>query len=356
MKEFWIEIDESIPEDEKKRLLQSSATLCDIVLVEESDKDLPKKYGAKKVASTRDADILVLETINNEQISRIKQQRGMVGVRVEITRGLDEEIAIGAVNAGADYVIVNCPDWKVIPLENLVSKIHGRSKLLFVASNVNEAKVALQALELGADGIVLKSRDLTEINQTSKLVKAVESAIELSTAKVTSVKPLGSGARVCVDTCDLMEPGEGILVGCQSSGLFLVQAEVHESEYVESRPFRVNAGPVSLYVLTPMNKTKYLSELKAGDEVVVSNREGRARIVNVGRVKIERRPLMLIEAEGQGRKLKTIVQNAETIRLVTKAGSRSVAEMKVGDEVLARIEHGGRHFGTLVKEESILER
>ena len=287
---------------------------------------------------------------------KIKQQCGIVAVKVEIKGRADEELVVDAANSGVDYIIISCSDWKIIPLENLISKVHGRSKLLFVASSVNEAKVGLETLELGADGIVLKSRDLLEITQTSNLVKAVHPIIELSTAKVTGLKPLGSGARVCVDTCDLMEPGEGILVGCQSSGLFLVQAEVHESEYVDPRPFRVNAGPVSLYILTPGNKTKYLSELKAGDEVVVSNREGRARIANVGRVKIERRPLVLIEAEGQGRKLKTIVQNAETIRLVTKAGSKSVVKMNVGDEVLARIEHGGRHFGILVKEESILER
>jgi len=326
------------------------------VLVNVSDKDLSKAYGVKKVASTRDADILVLEAVDKKEIAKIKQQGGTAGVKVGIKGRADEEHVVDAANSGVDYVIISCSDWKIIPLENLISKVHGKSKLLFVASSVNEAKVALETLELGADGIVLNSRDLSEISQISNLVKAVHPIIELSTAKVTSLKALGSGARVCVDTCDLMEPGEGILVGCQSSGLFLVQAEVRESEYVDSRPFRVNAGPVSLYVLTPGNRTKYLSELKAGDEVVILNREGRVRIANVGRVKIERRPLMLIEAEGQGRKLKTIVQNAETIRLVTKAGSKSVVEMNVGDEVLARIEHGGRHFGILVKEESILER
>lgn len=325
-------------------------------MVNVSDKDLSKAYGVKKVASTRDADILVLEAVDKKEIAKIKQQGGTAGVKVGIKGRADEEHVVDAANSGVDYVIISCSDWKIIPLENLISKVHGKSKLLFVASSVNEAKVALETLELGADGIVLNSRDLSEISQISNLVKAVHPIIELSTAKVTSLKALGSGARVCVDTCDLMEPGEGILVGCQSSGLFLVQAEVRESEYVDSRPFRVNAGPVSLYVLTPGNRTKYLSELKAGDEVVILNREGRVRIANVGRVKIERRPLMLIEAEGQGRKLKTIVQNAETIRLVTKAGSKSVVEMNVGDEVLARIEHGGRHFGILVKEESILER
>jgi 3-dehydroquinate synthase II len=76
----------------------------------------------------------------------------------------------------------------------------------------------------------------------------------------------------------------------------------------------------------------------------------------VGRVKIELRPLLLIEAEYEGKRIKTIVQNAETIRLVTKKGSTSVAELKTGDEVLAYVTEGGRHFGTLVKEETVIER
>ncbi len=146
------------------------------------------------------------------------------------------------------------------------------------------------------------------------------------------------------------------MAGCQSNGLFLVQAEVYESPYVETRPFRVNAGPVSLYTLSSLNKTRYLSELKAGDEILIVNRQGRVRSTHVGRVKIERRPLLLIEAEYEGKRIKTIVQNAETIRLVTKKGSKSVAELKTGDEVLAYVTEGGRHFGTLVKEETVIER
>ena len=69
-----------------------------------------------------------------------------------------------------------------------------------------------------------------------------------------------------------------------------------ESEYVASRPFRVNAGPVHAYVMTPGNKTKYLSELETGDEVLTVDQEGTTKIAIVGRVKIEKRPLMLVEA------------------------------------------------------------
>ena len=154
-----------------------------------------------------------------------------------------------------------------------------------------------------------------------------------------------------------MDPGEGMLVGCQSAGFFLVEAEVNENPYVQSRPFRVNAGPASHYTLTSMQNTRYLSELKAGDEVLIVNREGNVRITNVGRAKIEFRPLMLIEAEADGKKIKTILQNAETIRLVTPKGSKPVTELKADDEVLVHLAaKGGRHFGISVPEETVIER
>lgn len=77
---------------------------------------------------------------------------------------------------------------------------------------------------------------------------------------------------------------------------------------------------------------------------------------HVGRVKIERRPMILVEAEVNGRSLSLIVQNAETVRLVSNGGSKSVSELKAGDEVLVRVEDGGRHFGTLVADEMVIER
>ena len=101
---------------------------------------------------------------------------------------------------------------------------------------------------------------------------------------------------------------------------------------------------------------RYLSELKAGDEVLIVDREGKTRSVNVARVKIELRPMILIEAECEGKQIKTIVQNAETVRLVTQESSESVTALKKGDKILAHVADGGRHFGTLVKDEMVIER
>jgi len=87
---------------------------------------------------------------------------------------------------------------------------------------------------------------------------------------------------------------------------------------------------------------------------VRSNGETRQGVV--GRIKIERRPLILIEADVAGTTIKTLLQNAETIKLVTEDGTpTAVTALKPGDVVLAHYERVGRHFGIGV-EETLIER
>jgi 3-dehydroquinate synthase II len=76
----------------------------------------------------------------------------------------------------------------------------------------------------------------------------------------------------------------------------------------------------------------------------------------VGRAKIEKRPLILVEAEASGERMNTLLQNAETIKLVAPDGKpRSVAELKPGDQVLVYLEAAARHFGMSIQE-SIIDR
>jgi len=134
----------------------------------------------------------------------------------------------------------------------------------------------------------------------------------------------------------------------------LVQSESMEVEYCATRPFRVNAGAVHSYVLLPEGKTKYLLELNSGDEALCVNSKGETKKVIVGRNKIENRPLVLIEAKVNGQIGAVILQNAETIRVVTENGkSISVAELKNGDKILVKLGEAGRHFGQAIKEKII---
>jgi 3-dehydroquinate synthase II len=214
--------------------------------------------------------------------------------------------------------------------------------------------VALQTLEKGADGILIKAEPL-KIKSIAKAVSSKRQKIPLLAATVKTVKEAGMGDRVCIDTCSLMKPGEGMLIGNQSGGLFLIQSEAEDSPYVASRPFRVNAGAVHEYVLVD-EKTRYLSELGSGDPALIVDKDGDVRKATIGRVKIERRPLLYVEAEADGKAISAILQNAETIKLVGADGaSIPVTKLKAGDKVLVRVEGAGRHFGMKI-DETIIEK
>jgi len=337
--------------------LASSLTKANVVASRKmSKREVEKLTGVKVTVASPAEDSDIQLVADNEPLQRDLKANRPTAAFVEVSSGRDEEKVLNAFAQGAGYVIVRCADWKVIPLENLISKARTKGRLLMEVSNHAQARLALETLELGSDGVVLNTPLLGEVLKTSEVVCSRLVELNLVEAEVTGKKEVGLGARACVDTTDLMVPGEGLLVGCQSSALFLIEAEVSENPYISSRPFRVNAGPVSLYILSSKDKTNYISELEAGHPVLIVNREGKVRPSCVGRVKIERRPLMLVEAKWRGRKMGTILQNAETIRLVTRDGSRSITELAPGSKVLVRVEQGGRHFGTLVTEESIVEK
>ncbi|KAJ0099356.1 hypothetical protein Patl1_22152 [Pistacia atlantica] len=251
----------------------------------------------------------------------------------------------------------------VIPAENIVAAFQGSQKTVFAISKTpSDAQIFLEALEQGLGGVVLKVEDaeaVLDLKEYFDRRNEVSNLLSLTKATVTRVDVAGMGDRVCVDLCSLMRPGEGLLVGSFARGLFLVHSECLESNYIASRPFRVNAGPVHAYVLVPGGKTCYLSELKSGKEVIVVDQKGQQRTAIVGRVKIESRPLILVEAKGSDNQTyySLILQNAETVALISpcqgnggKKAAIPVTSLKVGDEVLLRVQGGARHTGIEIQE------
>lgn len=334
-----------------------------------------KKLGSIKAVSDSDEADIVLVGRNGEgdgtleiphdlskskdlaAVNGFKRKEKTVAYYIEITSKRHEELA-RVVGRDADYVVLVGSDWKIIPLENIIADLQKEDvQLVAAVPDYEEAKIALETLEHGTDGIMIYTSDINQIKKVAALLEMVESErYDLVPAIVTEVKPVGTGDRVCIDTASMMQVGEGMLIGSHSKGLFLVHSESLESEYVASRPFRVNAGPVHAYVMAPNNKTKYLSEIETGDEILTVDNEGNTKTAVVGRVKIEKRPLMLIEAEYECIKIKTLLQNAETIRLVSEDGAPvSVADLKVGDKVMIYLDNGARHFGMSI-EETIIEK
>jgi len=330
MKKVWVR---AIPWN-KAVITTAIESGADALVVDQEDTDKVKQLG-------------LIQTISANGDLRL----GEDVVEWEIKGKKDEEEIIRL--AKDKMVIVKTRDWTIIPLENLIAQTEG---LIAEVSSSQEAETALGILEKGVDGVLINSQDPAEVKRAIALVKRTRPTLPLKVARILQISPCGLGDRVCIDTCTMMSEGQGMLVGNSSRALFLVHSETVVNPYVEPRPFRVNAGPVHAYVFLADGKTKYLSELKAGDSVLIVNYQGKTEEAIVGRTKIERRPLLLIQAELEGEVLTTILQNAETIRLTRPDGHPgSVVDLRAGDEVLVYTEEAGRHFGMKIKE-TIIEK
>ena len=330
MKQIWVKID---PWD-KKLVTTALESGADAVWVPEGRVSEVKALGLVQVIAP-DGDLVPGRDVQE----------------ISILSTADEAEVIRLARQGP--VVVRTPDWTVIPLENLVAQT---GNIFVEVSDLEAAATALGVLEKGVDGLVVAAADPGLIKQIARLVQEATPPVPLITARLSRIKALGMGDRVCVDTCANMGLGEGMLVGNSSGGLFLVHAESLENPYVAPRPFRVNAGPVHAYIRVPGDKTRYLGELAAGDEVLVVDYQGHTRPAVVGRVKVERRPLMLLAAEAAGQEITTILQNAETIRLTRPNGEAvSIVSLQPGDEVLVALEETGRHFGHKIQE-TIVEK
>jgi 3-dehydroquinate synthase II len=325
MKEIWVKADPW-----KKELVTTALEAgADAVIVPpEKDKDV-KALG-------------LITTVSDD--GDLKWEKDVKYVEIRSTA--DEEKIIQL--SRQKKVIVKTDDWTIIPLENLVAQT---GNIFVEVDDLESARTFAGILEKGVDGLVITEKDPVRAKEIINEIKSIQQTTDLVTLKIDDIKPLGMGDRVCVDTCTMMGTGEGCLIGNSSQALFLIHAESIENPYVSPRPFRVNAGPVHAYIMVPGGKTRYLSEIKAGDEVIKVNAKGQSVPLVVGRVKIERRPLLLVEATGPKGPVSTILQNAETIRLVGKKGEAiSVVKLKPGDEVLGYVEDAGRHFGHKISE------
>jgi 3-dehydroquinate synthase II len=373
-KAIWIKADDGTWEENKSRVTTGLESGADCVVLNIEDIQKVRELGNIRIAAPDiNADIILVgkgsegdgtktlpvDLEHSGDISKARRLSGdgkTIAGYVIIKNKKYEEFAL-ELGKTCDYLIVIGTDWKVIPLENLIAGLQEINvQIIAGVRNSEEAKLALETLEHGSDGVLLDTDDLSEIKKVvAERDRSGMEKIRLLKARVTKVKQVGMGDRVCVDTASLMVPGEGMLIGSQSNGLFLVNSESEESPYVAARPFRVNAGAVHAYIRVGEN-TRYLSELNTGDDVLVINSGGETRPAVVGRVKIERRPLMLVEAEVEGTMIKTLLQNAETIKLVGSDGKPvPVTVLKEGDEILVYFEAAARHFGIKI-EETIIEK
>lgn len=245
---------------------------------------------------------------------------------------------------------------RVIPLESAVAHRARRFELWTFARGASEVPAALGALEHGADLVVVTVRSPREVDELEREVeRPVPSGLAWTLVPVTEVRPAGLGDRVIVDTTSLLRPEEGLVVGSAAAFLFHVASEAVGSSFSRPRPFRVNAGSAHSYVLLADGSTRYLSELEANDRVLAVSPNGPARAVRVGRIKVERRPMVVVRADDEGTPRTVFLQEAETVRLSGEHGRLPTTELAPGARVRGVRLPAARHLGTAV-EETIEER
>ena len=353
-----------------KALVQEALNMNFLDFLVSSNTFMEFKYLERITTYSRDLSIdaqnLIIHNASEKPLGIDKRVK--IGLYYEMKSKQDEEFIVEESKKGIfAFIIVKAQDWKVIPFENLIAKMHKNdTELIASIESIKEAELMLKTLEVGTDGVLITPKEVNDIIELKKLL-VTEFMIGLTEAEVIALQNVPESERVCVDTTSLLKPGEGMLVGSTAKGFVLVHAEVFETQFVSSRPFRVNAGDVSAYILVPSDiseekyRTKYLSELKGGDQVLVINANGGAKRVTVGRVKIETRPMIRLELEiserGKRLKFNYIGQNAETIRLVNSVGTPvSIVDIKVGDKVLVhKPNFEATHFGIKIKE-NIIEK
>jgi len=245
---------------------------------------------------------------------------------------------------------------RMIPLETAVLRGRRRFMVWVATDRIDEVPGALGALEHGADRVVVALETASDVETLARLVDAGgPPALAWQRANVTRRVPVGVSERVIVDTSSLLAPEEGLLLGSSAGLLFHVASEATGSRYTRPRPFRVNAGSPHSYVLMADGTTRYLSELEAGDAVLVTAPRQPSRAVRVGRLKVERRPMVLVAAR-RGPQVATIfLQEAETVCLSTARGRVATTSVRPGDKLLCVSLPKGRHLGMEV-DETVEER
>lgn len=363
MKLCWIDV-RPLQGPVKAAVIEEAVHQRTHAIVTDDLADLPSlPPTVKKVLLLRDnpipedltgAEIVIVDTDKHGSTAELAQRHPEVqwGRYVEIVDAdsLEQACLSGLTEA---WSVLDFRDPTKIPLEIVIAAaIKGGGSLITLAKDVEEAEIIFGVLELGSDGVMLAP---LQVGQATQLVAAAAEQspdLELTELTVTGIKHVGMGERACVDTCTYFGQDEGILVGSHSKGMILCVSETHPLPYMPTRPFRVNAGAIHSYTLGKGGRTNYLSELVSGSRVTAVDITGRTRVVTVGRVKIETRPLLQVKAVApDGREVDLILQDDWHVRVLGPGGTvLNSTHIEPGDKVLGYLPTEDRHVGYPINE------
>jgi 3-amino-4-hydroxybenzoic acid synthase len=300
------------------------------------------------------ADIVVVDPARAGDLSELAARHPAVEfaryVEIVDSSTLDEACASARQER---WSVLEFRDPTKIPLEIVLAAAAGaKGAVVTVAADPEEAEVLFGVLEHGSDAVMMAPAAVGDLTRLARAARPRTGALDLVELTVTALTRVGMGERACVDTCSHLGQDEGILVGSRAGGLVLCVSETHALPYMPTRPFRVNAGALMSYTLGSPDRTRYLSELRAGATVLAVDASGRTRQVTVGRTKIETRPLLSVDAVApDGREVNLILQDDWHVRVLGPGGAvLNSTALVVGDRLLGYLPDAQRHVGYPIDE------
>lgn len=309
---------------------------------------------AEEAGRLDDDRVQTLIAASPQELDGVRAAAGnrAVGVRCEITDG-DTMNEAASLCGTADFLVAAFADETNIPLELLLARAQGTRTQVYkqLLTSAETASVA-GVLETGPAGLVVGAGHLADLDKVAAVLRAERHAqLDLVPLEVVRSEPVGMGYRGCIDTTHLFDDDEGMVIGSTSSGGIFVCAEVHYLPYMNLRPFRVNAGAVHSYVFGT-GTTAYITDLAAGEKCYAVNTDGRFREAMVGRIKVELRPLRLVEARYGDVTVNAFLQDDWHVRVMSAEGKPlNLTEVVPGTLLLGRVTEPGRHVGIKVDEE-----
>ncbi|WP_433047504.1 3-dehydroquinate synthase II family protein [Dactylosporangium sp. CS-033363] len=309
-------------------------------------KELPDAFG--------DADLVIVDPAVHGEPGRLAARHPGVrfGGYVDVTDA--DTLAAACASVTRDpCTVLRFADPTNIPLEIvLAAAADAHGLIITTVERAADAPVFLGVLERGPDGVMLAPHAPGEAGRLKDAVERRSPDLALTELTVTAITHAGMGERACVDTCTYLARDEGILVGSRAKALVLCVSETHPLPYMPTRPFRVNAGAIMSYTLADAEHTRYLSELRAGGTVLAVGVDGRTRPAVVGRIKIETRPLLSIDAVADtGEEVNVIVQDDWHVRILGPGGAvLNSTALRPGDRILGYLPQRERHVGYPIDE------
>jgi len=218
-------------------------------------------------------------TIFQVEGNRLKDldDQTVAGTIVRLKDSSGQEQALAALGS-VEWILVEVESyessWQMIPAENLIAAAQSTgTKLAFAVEKASDVAGLAKALELGVDALCITTRNGTEDPNLWKTAFQARKernaeADDLSASSSSGVEEskqqpkiiVGScwrrdtkgtvlADRICVDLVQMLRPEEGCWIGSSAKIMALVLSEAASSQFVPTRPFRVNAGPVHSYIL-----------------------------------------------------------------------------------------------------------